>query len=155
MAILRWNPAPAADPFEELDRLQEELTRVFGFPYRPARSGIFDRPTSPLVDFIEEPDHFTVLVDVPGLKKEDLEVNVVPQVLTIRGEKKNEEKKKSPSNRTFRDETWEGSFQRTLNLPDSADIDKISAELSDGVLRLEIPKKAELKPRQIAVAIKN
>ena len=154
MAIMRWNTTSLPDPFDELDRLQEEMNRLFGLTFRPDNTGIFDRSEVPAVDLLEEADRFLVLVDLPGIEKQDLELTVAPHVLTLRGERSGTKGGKAGKGRVYRDETWEGSFQRTISLPEGADTEKISAELSDGVLRIEIAKKAELKPRQISVVAK-
>ncbi len=154
MAIMRWNTTSLPDPFDELDRLQEEMNRLFGLTFRPDNTGIFDRSEVPAVDLIEEADKFLILVDLPGLEKQALELTAAPHVLTLRGERTPQKGGKNGKGRVYREETWEGHFQRTISLPEAADIDKISAELNNGVLRIEIAKKAELKPRQISVVAK-
>lgn len=150
MALTRWSRNNLPDPFAEFDRLQDEMGRLFGAINRSDYAGLFDRSMSPAVDVLDEGERVLVLCDVPGLDRKDLEVNMSSNVLSIKGERKAvNEKRKS-----YKDETWTGSFQRTLSLPETVDPDKVRAELTDGVLRIEIDKKPESKPRQIAVAVK-
>jgi HSP20 family protein len=81
----------------------------------------------------------------------DLEVNIANNVLTIKGEKKDSREVKDA--KVYRQESWFGSFQRTLSLPDIVDPDKIEAVMKDGVLKITLPKKEEVKPKQIAVKV--
>jgi len=140
-----WNPG------RELRDLQDQINRLFEFDY-PDSSGLFDRYTNPAVDIIEEEDGFVVKMDVPGVDRKELEISMTRNVITIKGEKKEESKHKT--RRSYRQESWNGSFQRTLSLPDSVDPDKVEAGLKNGVLTVHIAKREELKPRQIAVNVK-
>lgn len=138
----------AYSPADELDRLQRQLGRFFDFGFD--NSGLFDRSMSPAVDFLENADGYVLYFDLPGVDKKDLELTVENNVLTVKGDKKEPKE----SGRFFRKETWAGSFQRTVSLPQGADPDKVRAELLDGVLTVTIGKREELKPRQIAVAVR-
>lgn len=140
-----WNPG------REWRDLQEQINRLFDFDYADS-SGLFDRYMNPAVDIIEEEDGFVVKMDVPGVDRKDLEISMTRNVITIKGEKKEESKQKGK--RSYRQESWSGSFQRTLSLPDSVDPDKVEAGLKNGVLTVRIAKREELKPRQIAVNVK-
>ncbi len=146
MAIIRWNQG-FPDPFREMERIQEEINRLFNFSRIPESAGIFDRAVSPAIDIVENNDSFIVTSDLPGVKPGDLEISVTENVLTIKGEKKAENEKA----RVYRKETWEGSFQRTVSMPMSVDADKVEASLKDGVLTLVLPKREEHKPKQISV----
>lgn len=133
------------DPVEELERMQRELVRFFD----PGRenAGLLDRSVVPAVDLIEGADGFTLYVDLPGVDKKDLELTFENGALTVKGDKKERKEQKG----FFRKETWAGNFRRTIALPQSADGEKIQATLKDGILSVEIAKREELKPRQIAV----
>lgn len=148
MSLIRWNRSSFADPFDELDRLQDELAKLFGFTGE--QGGLFDRAFAPALDLIETADAFILKADLPGVDKKNLEVSLAANQLTIKGEKKDVEGR--DQKKFFRNERWSGSFQRTITLPSSADPEKVSAELVDGSLKLTVGKREELKPRQIAVA---
>jgi HSP20 family protein len=148
MAILQWRREPS------LERLQEELDRWLGWSRYPETSGLFDLSVNPALDVVETAEGCTVWADVPGLDKRDLTLEVTANVLTLKGEKKSGEKPRKDKDRTFRDETWTGNFQRSVSLPDSVDTNKVSAEVRDGVLKVTFAKKAEHKPRQIPVLVK-
>jgi len=135
-------------PVDELDRLQRQLGRFFDFGFE--NSGLFDRSMAPAVDFVENGEGYTLYFDLPGVDKKDLELTVENNVLTVKGDKKEPKE----NGRFFRKETWAGSFRRTVSLPPAADPEKVRAELLDGVLTVTIGKREELKPRQIAVAVR-
>jgi HSP20 family protein len=129
--------------------MREEFDRFFGL--EPMISGLFDRVKSPAIDVVEKDDAFVVTCDLPGVEMKDLEVNIANNVLTIKGEKKDSREVKDA--KVYRQESWFGSFQRTLSLPDIVDPDKIEAVMKDGVLKITLPKKEEVKPKQIAVKV--
>lgn len=150
MALIRWSRNPLPDPFAEFDRLQEEMGRLFGVVNHPEYSGLFDRSTSPAVDVLEQPDKVVVLCNVPGIDRKDIELSLADNVLSIKGERKAPDEKKHQ----FKDESWTGSFQRTIALPRTINPDKVDARLAEGVLRISLEKKPESQPRQITVAAK-
>lgn len=150
MALVKWGRTNLPDPFVEFDRLQDEMSRLFGLVNGPGYSGLFDRSTSPAIDVQEDDDGVTVWCDVPGVAAKDLEVNLAANVLTIKGERRPTQDER----KVIRDEAWTGQFQRTLSLPQTVDPDKVDARLADGVLQLKIGKRAETKPRQIEISVK-
>jgi len=150
MALTRWLRPIPSDPFAELERLQEELGRIFEPTDANDNTGLFDRTSSPPVDVVDGKDDIVILASVPGIERGDIELSLASNVLTIKGEKKARKER----GKVFRDESWIGMFQRTLSLPPMADPEKVTAELKDGLLRIVIGKREELKPRQIAVAVK-
>ena len=151
MAIVRWKN-DVWRPAEELSRLQNEINDLFEFPDVFPRRGIFDRTSSPALDLVESEDGFTMYCDLPGMDQKNLELSVASNVLTIKGERKAAEKGKDA--KVYRNETWAGTFQRTLAIPSAIDADKIEAELKDGVLSVYLPKREEDKPKQIQLKVK-
>lgn len=152
MALIRWKDRDVYDPWSDFKKLQNEINSLFNFDSVPSATGIFDRNFSPAIDVIENSNDFTVTCELPGLEQKEIEVSIASNVLTIKGEKKSEQDDKK--GKFYRKESWSGSFQRTLPLPASVETDKIQAELKDGLLTLLLPKKEEVKPKQITVNIK-
>ena len=141
------------DSLSLIEQFQDDWDRIFGWSRFPAASGLFDRSVSPSVDVVETEAEVVLWADVPGLGKEDLELTVAANVLTLKGEKKHPAKGGKGKDTVYRDETWTGNFQRSLSLPDTVDSDQVTAEFRDGVLKVSIAKKPEHKPRQIAISI--
>jgi len=139
------------ESLSEFDRLQREINRLFDFDATPDYTGLFDRTVSPAIDVVETGDDYLVLCDLPGVEQKDVEMSIESNILTIKGEKKLARENKN--SKIFRSESWSGSFQRTLSLPNTVDAGRIEAELKDGVLRVRLPKREEVKPKQIAVKV--
>lgn len=106
-------------------------------------------PLAPAVDVTEDEKSYAITVELPGVKKDDVTVEVHENVLSIRGEKKTEREEKK--DKTHWLERTYGSFSRSFTLPPSAVAGDLKATFKDGVLSLEIPKKEEVKPRQISI----
>ena len=123
----------------EMDRWFEDAMRSFGMP-SPAGGEAVAGLYRPLIDVSADDERFEISLDVPGLDESDLTLELKDDVLTIKGRK--EQRRESENRHYYRVERSYGSFQRTLNLPDDADADKIRASLDKGVLRLEIPRRA-------------
>jgi len=152
MAIVRWKDRDLLDPWSELRNIQEEINALFDLDRFPSATGLFDRSVSPAVDVVEGTNDITVTCELPGLEQKEIDVSITSNVLTIKGEKKNEREEKH--GKYYRKESRSGSFQRTLPLPATVDADKVGAELKDGILTITLPKKEEAKPKQIEVTIK-
>ena len=151
--VTRRRESPAAlDLWDAFDDLRREFERSVGALDVPSVSGLLDWPTGPAIDLVEGDDEILVMADLPGVRKEDLELSVQGNLLTIKGSKKLEEPTKS--RKVVRTETWVGSFSRTVNLPDSANPDKIEALYRDGVLRVRIAKREESKRRTVQISVK-
>lgn len=136
-----WNsPRRAASLAEDFDRLFD-----FAFPGTALRS----QGWTPALDLYENADGFTVTVELPGLKKEDVNLSVHENVLTVAGERKHQFEGKE--GQTFRSERAYGAFQRSVTLPAQVDATKVAASYKDGVLTVTLPKAEEAKPRQITV----
>jgi HSP20 family protein len=112
------------DPIGELERMRRELSRLFAD--EAENTGLFVRSAeAPAVDMVEQTDGFVIYVDLPGVDKKDLELNVENNVLSLKGEKK----EVKDSRLFFRKESWTGTFRRTIGLPQAADPEKVKAEL--------------------------
>lgn len=153
MAIVKWKNRNLYDPWSEMRSLQNEINELFRNDRLPGTSGLFDRNVTPAIDFIEGENEFTVICELPGLEEKDLEVSIASNVLTLKGTKNTE--KEQNKGKYYKKESWTGSFQRTLALPHTVDSEKISAQLKNGVLRIVLSKKEELKPKQITVEIQD
>ena len=151
MNLIRWKRNDVFDPVSDFNRLQDEINKLFDFDKYVPMNGLFDRVSSPSIDVIEGENEFTVSCDLPGVELKDLDLSIANNILTLKGEKKEEKTAKEP--KVYRKETWAGSFQRTLNLPNTVDSNKIEAVMKAGVLTITLPKKEEVKPKQIAVKV--
>ncbi len=152
MSLIRYQ-SPELNPwlaFDRLPSLRDELSRLFDFALPTRDSGLFSGWT-PALDVYDEKDNFVVKAELPGLKKEDIDINVHNGVLTISGERKQEAEKKE--GQTFRSERYFGRFQRSVTLPAAVDVSKVKASYKDGVLTIDLPKAEEAKPKQIAISV--
>ncbi len=137
------------NPIRQLER---ELTDWFGeLDSNLSGCGVVGRGFAPAVDLYEEDDAFIARAELPGIDKKDLDISIKDGVLTVKGEKKGraEEQKEG---KYYRRETWAGSFERRIALPERVDAEKVSAEMKDGVLTIRVPKLPEAKPQKIDIA---
>src|SRR6476661_1257811 len=143
--ITRW------DPFQDVLSLREAMSQLMEESFVQPTAAQGGKNFVPALDFSENAEGYLVEAALPGVKPEDVEVTVENNVLTIKGETRQEVDDKQ---RNFhRVERRFGSFQRTIGLPTTVKADAIQASLTNGVLRLEIPKAEEVKPRKISVNI--
>jgi HSP20 family protein len=148
MALVKW------DPFKEVTTLQERINRLFEDAFPRAREREEDLTPGawrPAVDIYEGGNAVVLKAELPGIKKEDVSVEIKDNVLTIKGERKaeseiNEEK-------YYRRERTYGTFSRSFNLQYTVNPDNIKARFKDGVLVIEMPKPEEEKPKQVNVNI--
>src|SRR5512135_1131995 len=136
----------------EISRLRREMDRLFEDFFAP-RAWFGGRPWeaewSPAVDVSETPEAVTVKAEVPGLDPKDIDISLVGDVLTIKGEKKSEREEKKENYHLV--ERSYGSFSRSLRLPAAVDIDQIDAKYDKGVLTITCPKKEPVKPKAITI----
>jgi HSP20 family protein len=104
---------------------------------------------SPALDVYQDKDHFTVVAELPGFKKDQIELSLHQGALTISGERKQENADKEG----VRSERYFGRFQRTVTLPAPVNADQVRASFQDGILKVELPKAEEAKPKQIEVSV--
>lgn len=145
--IIRWNPE--ADLFRgRMDRLfNEMLQNVWGVA--PTSEGVAPRAWAPPVDIRETEEALVLSAELPGLTREEVEITLDNNVLTLSGERKLEKDAKG--------ETWHrverayGSFSRSFTLPASVRTDRVEAVFADGILTVTLPKMEESKPRRISI----
>ena len=147
MAVVRW------DPFRDLNMLQDRMNRMFDDAGRGWRNG--DEPSatttwSPSVDIFETEGEIVVKAELPGMSREDITLNLEKNVLTLRGERKFE--KEAKDDNYHRIERSYGSFSRAFSIPVTVDEEKIRADYKEGVLKIVLPKKEQVKPKQIRIA---
>lgn len=151
MAIVKWNKRDY-DPWGDMRSLQRSINDLFNLDHYPSTTGLFDRSMSPAVDVVEGESEFNVTCELPGIDKKEIDISFAANVLTIKGQKR--EEKEDKKGKYFKKEIVSGSFQRTLSFPDSVDGDKIKANLKDGILKLTLPKREESKTKTITVNVK-
>jgi HSP20 family protein len=150
MPVVRW------DPVREIDSLQGEVNRLF--------STFFDSPTGrggngngaarrwiPAMDLVETGDHFVLKADLPGMSESDVNIEIEKNVLTVSGERKAELEERHEG--YYRLERSTGAFSRSLTLPEGIQADAVTAEFTDGVLEVRIPKPAAIKPQRVQIAV--
>ncbi len=155
MALMKWRKREVWDPFRYLSDLQEDMNRLFDLSLARLPRQLEDIANVewvPAVDVIDEKDKLRIKADLPGIKKEDVEINIEDGVLSIKGERQNEKEEKNKN--YYRRECFYGVFERSISLPAEVDIGKAEANYKDGVLEIILPKKEESKPKQIKVKIK-
>ena len=154
MNIIKWQrPSVAAWPtFGRLSDLHDEIDRLFDSPLTElTRTSQLLSGWTPALDVYEEKDSFVVKAELPGMRKEDIEVSFHDGSLSISGERKSESKHEDAE--IYRAERYFGRFQRSVSLPAAVAADKIKAAYKDGVLTVTLPKTEEAKPKQIDVSI--
>ncbi len=138
------------DPFRELRTLNDEMNRLFTAVPASVDRGEFARGAwSPNVDIYEDENRLIVEAELPGMNREDFEVSVENNVLTLKGERKFE--KKTEGDNYHRVERAYGSFTRQFTLPQTITAEGATADFENGVLRVALPKREETKARKIEI----
>src|SRR5438045_8809572 len=145
MSIVRY------DPFRDLRTLQEEVNRLFtgSIPRAFDEEGIARGAWSPSVDIYENKDQIVLEAELPGMNREDFELTIENNVLTLRGERRFE--KQDESDNFHRVERAYGSFTRSFTLPQTVSAENAAAEYKNGVLRVVLQKREEVKARRIEI----
>ncbi|WP_102819207.1 Hsp20/alpha crystallin family protein [Mesotoga sp. Brook.08.YT.4.2.5.1] len=135
-----------SDVFRPFEEIQREMDRLFNEAFRglndqSKEAGMF----SPEVDIYEKDNSVFIEMDIPGIKKDELEIKVEDDVLSIKGEKKLEREEKERDYHRY--ERYSGAFQRIFRLPEYVKSDDVKAKYEDGVLKLELPKKERSQER--------
>jgi HSP20 family protein len=154
MDLIRYQ-APELTPWSAADRwsnLRDELNSFFELPGWSsfARAGQLFTGWSPALDLYQSNDNVIAVVELPGMRKEDIEISLHDGTLTISGERKRENS--SNDDKAERTERYVGTFRRSIALPTRVDAGKVSATYRDGILTVTLPKAEEVKPKQIQVS---
>jgi HSP20 family protein len=146
MSITRY------DPFRDLRSLQDEVNRLFSnsFTRSFGDEGFARGAWAPSVDIYENKDQIVLEAELPGMNREDFEVTIENNVLTLRGERRFE--KKEESDNYHRVERSYGSFSRSFTLPQTVSSENVTAEYKNGVLRVVLQKREEVKARRIEIS---
>lgn len=149
MTLVKWRP------MRDLMSVQDEMNRMFDrfFGREPWEDEEFMAPAKwyPMVDIKENKDEFTVLAELPGMKKDDIHITFTNGRLVLEGERKKEKEEKDAN--YHRVERAYGKFYRSFDLPTAVQGDKINAEFKDGILKISLPKAEEVKPKEIDVKV--
>jgi HSP20 family protein len=134
-------------PFKEIEMMEKEINKMFNDLFRS-----FDRSYEyPLMDIIDSKDDLVVYVEIPGVNKDDIKVKIHNDVLTISGERKEPELPEK-ANCLIREREF-GKFMRSIRLPYPIEVSKVNAEYKDGILKIILPKKEEVKPKEIQINV--
>jgi HSP20 family protein len=145
MDLVQWRP------FREVSRLRSEMDRLWDEYFGPGRRAFqpMEEAWMPAVDVSETADKVTVKAEIPGMEAKDIEISMVGDTLTIKGEKKVEREEKDENYHMV--ERSYGSFSRAMKLPAVVEADKVEATYKNGVLTVVLPKKEEVKPKAIEI----
>lgn len=159
--VQRVEPARALSPFDEMERRMEQMERAFedffpmpwrrgfGFPSSWGKS-LWAEEWMPKADIIERDEEILVRAELPGVEKNDLDLTVTENTVTLKGETKKEQKEEKGN--YYRSETSRGSFTRTFSLPCDVDGSKAKAEFKNGILELTLPKVEKSKRHAIKIS---
>ncbi|MBC7363251.1 MAG: Hsp20/alpha crystallin family protein [Candidatus Aminicenantes bacterium] len=146
MAITKW------DPFKDIMILRDRMNRLFEDLVTSPRfedSELIQSTWSPAVDIYETENELVLTAELPGIDEKDVEIKIEDNTLSIKGERKFEKETKEEN--YHRIERAYGSFFRSFSLPNYVDQEKISAEFENGLLKIHMPKKPEVKPRKVKI----
>jgi len=146
MAITKW------DPFRDIMVLRDRMNRLFEDLVSSPKfedTDIIQSTWSPAVDIYETENELVLTAELPGVEEKDVEIKVEDNTLSLKGERKFE--KETREENYHRIERAYGSFYRSFSLPNYVDQDKISAEYENGLLKIHMPKKPEVKPRKVKI----
>ena len=140
------------NPLNELFSLQNRINRMFDefyYPLNMSDSDLGSWKWSPKADIYEKDDGIVIKAELPGVDKNDVEIDLNDRILKIKGERKSDSEIKDEN--YYRKETSFGKFERAFTLPVDVNSDQIKAEYKDGLLKIEIPKPEGQKPKQISI----
>jgi HSP20 family protein len=154
MSIIRYQPPQALgfSGFDRLSNLRDELDSLFEMPFGSnfGRQSQLFSGWSPALDLYQNNDNVIARVELPGMRKEDIEISLQDGMLTINGERKSQTPEGDKAERT---ERYVGKFRRSISLPTQVDANKVTANYRDGILTVTLPKAEEAKPKQIKVDV--
>jgi HSP20 family protein len=143
--IARW------EPFRNLSTLQEQVNRLFETSFKGNGDNSTLTTWAPAVDIYETENDLVLKADLPEISEKDLDIQVENNMLTVRGERKFEQKVNEDN--YLRIERTYGSFSRSFSLPNTVNTEAIKADYKNGVLTVQLPKRAESKPKQVKVNV--
>lgn len=146
-SVIRW------DPFRNISGLQEQVNRLFESNLRGRTDESALTTWAPYVDIYETENELVLKADLPEVTEKDIDIHVENNMLTIRGERKFEQKVKEEN--YLRVERAYGAFSRSFSLPNTVNTEAITAEYKNGVLTVVMPKRAESKPKQVKITTPN
>ena len=154
MNLIRYQ-TPDTSGWRSLDRwanLRDEINTLFEGPFWPntGRQAQLFNGWTPALDLYQTNDDVVAVIEIPGMRKEDIEISLQDGVLTIAGERKGETVDGDAKART---ERFVGKFRRSVSLPTRVDVNKVNANYKDGILTVTLPKAEEVKPKQIQVNV--
>ena len=149
-SLVRWQP------FQEINSLQKQMNRAFDDFFgrttlMPFEENLAVPEFGPPVDIYEDDQKLTFKVELPGIEEKDVKVEITNNVLTVQGERKLGKDVKEENFRRM--ERHYGAFSRSFTLPSTVDPDKIEATYDHGMLTIQMPKRAEARPKQIKVNV--
>ena len=156
MSLIRYQ-TPGSAMWPSLNRwasLRDDLDTLLELPFLTggARQAQLFTGWTPALDLYQNNDNVVAIVELPGMRKEDIEISLHDGMLTIGGERKAQESNGNGENAS-RTERFTGKFRRSITLPTRVDANKVSATYKDGILTVTLPKAEEAKPKQIQVNV--
>ena len=148
MVMKQWNP------FQDLSQLQERMNRLFEESISRTRGleeGVLTGTWSPSVDIHEVDDGLMLIAELPGVSRENLQIDIKENILTLKGERRRDMNVKEEN--YYRMERYHGPFNRTFTLPDPIESGKVTASLTDGLLEIRLPKMKEKESEPITVSV--
>lgn len=137
--------------FDRLANLRDEFNNLFEGPAWPnTRQAQLFSGWTPAVDLYQSNDEITAVIELPGMRKEEIEISLHDGMLSISGERKEES---AEGEKDGRSERFVGKFRRSISLPTRVDAGKVTANYKDGILTVTLPKAEEVKPKQIKVNV--
>lgn len=153
MSIVKWNPARELLNMErEFNKLFNIFSKRFGFSDSDLKDEYENAVWMPLTDIKEDKDNYYVMLDLPGVSKDDVKVSYADGQLSISGERKQE--KEDKDTKYHRVERIYGRYYRSFTLPQKVKDDKIEAVFKDGQLSITVPKAEEAKPKELEIKVK-
>ena len=143
--LTRW------DPFREFTTLQDRMNHLFRNSFGEGQESLTTSSFAPPVDVYEDEHNVTLKIEVPGIDEKDIDVRIENNLLTVHGERKFEKEEKEENYR--RVERQYGSFTRSFTLPNTVNTETVQANYEKGILKIQLAKKAEAKPKQIKVNV--
>ena len=152
MSIIRYQSPEVLRSIDRFANLRDEINTLFEGPFWPTstRQAQLFNGWTPALDLYQTNDDVVAVVELPGMRKEDIELSLQDGMLTISGERKDET---AEGDKNARTERFVGKFRRSISLPTRVDANKVNATYKDGILTVTLPKAEEVKPKQIQVNV--